>query len=1721
MDIAPELILNICNYVFYGLIGIVALKAIFGLIRGFWKSLCALIVSIVCYVLIIVFNSSIADAIYNYDISSMISEVALNGSTIEITTIGEFVKDAIIILMQDVYDFASNPELIEMVGVLALTVISYATFIIFIILTIFIVVPIVSFIIYNLIFKLIIGKKFMKKHKLRLAGMLTNAVKAFVSTALLLTPFSALANSVSKAIEPYDMSLNETNVQLKELVDAYDESLLAKTFNIVNVDGSSLDVAIIDKATSYQLGEEGYTSFISELNMVLDVAACAISEEIINLQDGSVNTTNLLSRTFISKTITTLAENPFITKLIPVVLSIVTNMESIKNVVDVSFVDWSGIDWSSELSTLDDIYGQFYELNMMDLLVNGDDINSYVLNREDQHGFKEIFNEISSSQVLKTVLPYVVSSFAQNIEGDFAGLLPTEVSYYEQIDLGNELSSIYDSVLTISDLARYSSLERNIMVGDLADETILTEVVNFVLSEDAVNGYRIVESEKEYFYTTDSKEVTGYDPLNLSTTSLFSGISIKEEVKSSKRAANNETLIHRGILDSKLLLDNLPKLLKTGISMAEMPELDLNEEIDNFAKEVNTKEGWSNEIDSLLHIVSIVNNNPNLPLDGISITNPDHINELKKITPYLDESKLVKAVFPKVITQLLGDQELVFGLTVKDFDFGCDNLGTEISNLLDLSLQAQDIMNVLSSENAIESMLDKEQFDVSKLNELLVDLYNSQIINPIPEDGESSNFGTLLKGVFDNESLKEMGFDISADLINAIDNEDIAYRKSKSVSYSPWISELNAVCNIFATIQDAESMKGFINNSGTTPTLESINANEIENLILSLADSRLIEPSIGKMFNSFLGETLSSLHLSLDFETVTDWENEARNLKNVLNCIQKISGKISLDNIDISKLNYTNADGTTGIDDLYDILLSVYRLDSMRNEVVEGNIIKTNERFADFIYTNITSNVLSDFINDANRDEVINDHYFENASEVYLDQTNKVYVSWDVPSSGDYKGELYNIIELVRYIVDGKDELGNSLFFDDSGDIDLSSVLENSEVLENLLEKVNNIYPFRTILADLIDSQISSNASIQMDGIELNKINSSIFAKEYNYRYDGDDVDYISKDRHQEILDRQEELDLLCSIVSNIEEVSFVISNGSSDIASFKPLLESDAASSSILSNLFNDLYDSKLFNSNKEEYKLSTTLFEDVVKLVLDKSSISSLIHDDSYDVVTQDEKIYGLIEDISRKEFDGIHWKTEGSSVGQLDLFVGLLEYVVSIDGLTTLDNIDNLTNDHIKGILTRINKSYLLHDALANKVSDIFEGAGLNDFLLDGTPRINGHYIDELGLSFDETVAKWDSDIDHLVELYSLIKDGFDSLIVDDGAGNVTVKAKLFEQMMPSLGQIETLSRQRADIVYKIFAKCSINSYISEFSSSTAASADLRKRDLVAYLISARIENDNAAIENSNWAKEGRYLDKLINTLLSHKDANFDFDDGANHITSEQVNELYSTVYTYTNNDSLNTSGLTNSELLNLYETQYERGYFSSEIISSFLENMIDELGGGSIVIPNFRTSYKYYGLNEIEKNGLIGLLDLTQGLLDYNAAYGDSTSGYNNFKNFDYNAWANNMMNAFDKMGASSHDFERQLYLNIDSTNKNQYGQNAIIAERLYAYLIGANHETIDGIEDSALEGLAIYNTMFGGNISADEVIINWDLNDFMVKKDQWFITKKPFKVMVDIVTTVNI
>ena len=48
------------------------------------------------------------------------------------------------------------------------------------------------------------------------------------------------------------------------------------------------------------------------------------------------------------------------------------------------------------------------------------------------------------------------------------------------------------------------------------------------------------------------------------------------------------------------------------------------------------------------------------------------------------------------------------------------------------------------------------------------------------------------------------------------------------------------------------------------------------------------------------------------------------------------------------------------------------------------------------------------------------------------------------------------------------------------------------------------------------------------------------------------------------------------------------------------------------------------------------------------------------------------------------------------------------------------------------------------------------------------------------------------------------------------------------------------------------------------------------------------------NADFVREGKYLDILVNSLLEHKDANFNFDDGANHVTPNQVNDIFACVY-----------------------------------------------------------------------------------------------------------------------------------------------------------------------------------------------------------------------------------
>ena len=122
------LILNIA-------IGVIALlvliKALIGLKKGFWKGLISLLVSTILYILVIVFNTKFTDLYYEMNIGQFINAtIDINGESIQITTIGNTLREIIISLTKSNTGTSLTPEAIKLCDALAISILSFVIFII-------------------------------------------------------------------------------------------------------------------------------------------------------------------------------------------------------------------------------------------------------------------------------------------------------------------------------------------------------------------------------------------------------------------------------------------------------------------------------------------------------------------------------------------------------------------------------------------------------------------------------------------------------------------------------------------------------------------------------------------------------------------------------------------------------------------------------------------------------------------------------------------------------------------------------------------------------------------------------------------------------------------------------------------------------------------------------------------------------------------------------------------------------------------------------------------------------------------------------------------------------------------------------------------------------------------------------------------------------------------------------------------------------------------------------------------------------------------------------------------------------------------------------------------------------------------------------------------------------------------------------------------------------
>ena len=143
--IDAETISLIANIIFYVLIGIVFVKSLMGLKKGLWKTIVSFIVSTILYVLLIIYNAQLTEIYYNIDISKYFDIIiALDNKEITVTTIGQTLRDVIIYFASSETGVNLSSEALQVCDALAKSILAFMVFVVHIILTVFIIVPLVS-----------------------------------------------------------------------------------------------------------------------------------------------------------------------------------------------------------------------------------------------------------------------------------------------------------------------------------------------------------------------------------------------------------------------------------------------------------------------------------------------------------------------------------------------------------------------------------------------------------------------------------------------------------------------------------------------------------------------------------------------------------------------------------------------------------------------------------------------------------------------------------------------------------------------------------------------------------------------------------------------------------------------------------------------------------------------------------------------------------------------------------------------------------------------------------------------------------------------------------------------------------------------------------------------------------------------------------------------------------------------------------------------------------------------------------------------------------------------------------------------------------------------------------------------------------------------------------------------------------------------------------------
>lgn len=813
-----KMILNIAPWFF---VVIILLFAIFGLIKGVYKSACGMIVQGIILIVVTAISPSVANLIGNFNLTTYITQptISVGNTSLHVSSIRMMVCEYI--TSTGMVSPVNGQAIYEAAMSLTNILLSFAVFIVLAI-VFGLLGWILSTLIYHTIVKWFINKKTRMKNKHRILGMTTGAAMGFFSAWMMIAPFSYLSHTVSQNKEALTSLKKSTDDNIDQYIDW---ALLFGDSNFSQDWIYNPSEYIINFATNnnYLDSTANFSSLTSLIAGISGSAALGLSGDNNTAFDYTLIVGD---KAAVQTIIDALVKSNVIMKVMPSIMEAAVNYVNNPSTIDLSKLDFTDMDFSNELNMLKSVYESLFDAGLVTSLIKNE---SYTIDDSNKENYLSALKTFGNDAFVSKNLSILMQQAAEYLK-DMSGfeILSTDASSYavksdaspDGIEWANELSNLGEIVFSLSD------------------------TLDVPLNMDSLSNIQ---------------------------DKFIQGLQDDDKFKQIRKVlVGSDDYVGKGLLDTFIFQDNIFNaeeavdyvftyypVLKTYMNQEEIS--------DKFEKAT-----WSQVKEELTNIIDLypdVSELYDLGKDdsgkfNFDLSNNELLNKSKEILTSLKKLNLLKDLIPGVIYSSLPSilkntfgSESVFGLNTYSFNFtDADVILDGAGDFLDIIPAINDLLDVMNNnDGGITTLINK--INTNDLKNILTTFIDSKMLNPDRiVDGETvsnSNINTILTNILDNIGLEDYGLEIIAD------TSSVVWKQIKDgvITYPE-------VDSLIAVFEDLKTYKDVLGDDGSFK-LDSLSGSDLKVIVGDLSDSELFGDSIGPMMDKQIKPILDGLSIEI------------------------------------------------------------------------------------------------------------------------------------------------------------------------------------------------------------------------------------------------------------------------------------------------------------------------------------------------------------------------------------------------------------------------------------------------------------------------------------------------------------------------------------------------------------------------------------------------------------------------------------------------------------------------------------------------------------------------------------------------------------------------------------------------------------------------------------------------------------------------------------------